>query len=442
MTDIYYAAAKGDIKLLKELIAAGRVDLNARTLINPWNKENLCTPLELVAQFGRWRMVNLLHEKRAHIDNDSGTNTGLALAVLEMLSTLKKTDPNYSPDPAHNVPTKKPTMLVHSRSSHDILKHELIWTIQTLLKHGASANAKVSNSSLDPLLILVVQKNNVELVKLLCKHGADPNIRNKNNDTPLHTACRNRNIEVAIELVKNKNIDINLVNDEGETPLMLALMASPPDIPLVQAFLDHPKIDLNVQDEEGYTALHYSKNAAIARMLCEKGANVNTLNSQGFTPADHQLMQMTPPSSWDPELIKVHIEFGNKADLTRWERYFSPSIKPILEIPAKVTEFFQNLNFTEIEKASQDPDTGELFRKNFMARAAGELDIPKSREHYQLDPNLSKIEVIKSIEQDLIIKALKPSVTKHMSDQAKRNTPPLRKVPEHKKSNSTSFNMF
>ncbi len=432
MTDIYYAAATGDIKLLKELIAAGGVDLNARgsfdeRRIDPRDspKKDL-TPLGLAAKYGHAEMVSFLLDQGVHVDdnmadnNDKATPLGLAIQNQYPWDYVWDYDtwvePPLKPSNPDNAALGYPKS---ARPTHGIPKKNMLEVGNILLKRGAKANTKVITPCLDTLLILAVQKSDVELIKLLQEYSADPRISNKNgdtplhkvtnveittmllkwgvdvnarnnyNETPLHTACEERKSEVAIELIKHPSTDVNLGKDYMETPLMTGLMASPPlDIMVVQAFLDHPKIDLNVQDEGGDTALHYSKNAAIARMLCEKGAKVNIPNEEGFTPVEYQLRQMAD-HRWDPELIKVHIEFGNKADLMRWERNFPASAKPILAISGKVTKLLHEPVVNEIIAASQDPDTGELFRKNFMVRAKeGELDIVQYLHQRSLNPDI------------------------------------------------------
>ena len=58
------------------------------------------------------------------------------------------------------------------------------------------------------------------MLKLLVRHGADPNLQNKHGSTPLHEAVVNRSVDSAVSLVKlGAKLDVR--NEEGQTPLEL-----------------------------------------------------------------------------------------------------------------------------------------------------------------------------------------------------------------------------
>lgn len=58
---------------------------------------------------------------------------------------------------------------------------------------------------------------------LLCHPFVDPNIRDKNKNTPFMIAVENRNFNAFNLLLDLCEIDINAENDEGETALFLAI---------------------------------------------------------------------------------------------------------------------------------------------------------------------------------------------------------------------------
>lgn len=58
---------------------------------------------------------------------------------------------------------------------------------------------------------------------------------------------------------------------------------------IVKRLLDHPKIQLEAEDRNGSTALHYAVqkgNLSIIRMLLEKNIRVDDTNMDGKTPLD------------------------------------------------------------------------------------------------------------------------------------------------------------
>jgi uncharacterized protein len=68
-------------------------------------------------------------------------------------------------------------------------------------------------------------------------------------------------------------------------------------------------IDLNAQDKNGYTALHFAaqyKNVDIARLLIEKGAKPDLIDDWGNTP----LWRALGPSEDNAQLINLLISSG------------------------------------------------------------------------------------------------------------------------------------
>ncbi|EAX86796.1 hypothetical protein TVAG_147380 [Trichomonas vaginalis G3] len=64
-------------------------------------------------------------------------------------------------------------------------------------------------------------KNNIEIVKLLINNGVNVNEMNENGETPLHSAISANCFEVAEFLIKN-GADVNKVNNSGNSPLQIA----------------------------------------------------------------------------------------------------------------------------------------------------------------------------------------------------------------------------
>ena len=107
--------------------------------------------------------------------------------------------------------------------------------VKCLLKKGADVNAKFNTATpASTPLHCASMDNNYELVKLLLENGADVNINNKYNETPLYCIiayCRlnDRKIErKIIKLLISKGADINAKNGEGITILSKAIQIGRP----------------------------------------------------------------------------------------------------------------------------------------------------------------------------------------------------------------------
>jgi len=70
-------------------------------------------------------------------------------------------------------------------------------------------------------LIIAVEKNFVDIIELLLKHeNIDVNIQNIDGNTPLHISLYT-NDDIAKLLLDHKDIDVNIQNIDGNTPLQI-----------------------------------------------------------------------------------------------------------------------------------------------------------------------------------------------------------------------------
>ncbi|KAL2046727.1 hypothetical protein ABVK25_011599 [Lepraria finkii] len=126
----------------------------------------------------------------------------------------------------------------------------------------------------------------LEVVKLLSLvDGINPNIRDERHRAPLHYAVSGNFCPIVEQLLKFKDIDVNVADEQQQTPLILAV--KPPilasrkvQLDNVRALLAMKDIDVNAQDRHGCTALTYcaqSRNNAVARLLLSRNATAVNL---------------------------------------------------------------------------------------------------------------------------------------------------------------------
>ena len=105
----------------------------------------------------------------------------------------------------------------------------------------------------------------VKVVSLL-KKGFDPNVRDKDYETPLHMTSDKKVAAILLE----KNADINARDESGKTPLHHKVDSGYFEI---VEFLIGKRADLNTWDSEGETPLHeavYNGHGQIVELLLEK----------------------------------------------------------------------------------------------------------------------------------------------------------------------------
>lgn len=126
-------------------------------------------------------------------------------------------------------------------------------------------------------LFEAVIKNNIARIELLINEGCDLNIRDQDGFTPLILAiATKKNIKVVKLLLTANSIDVNIRDKNGRNPLIWAASKGVYDI--AQLLIDKGA-DLNLRTKkEGYTALTTSivfGHKELAKLLIVKGANLD-----------------------------------------------------------------------------------------------------------------------------------------------------------------------
>ena len=128
-----------------------------------------------------------------------------------------------------------------------------------------------------------IEKGNLEICECYLAAGMDVNSRDKDGTPMLNIAVRNDNAQLVEWLLKN-GAELNPVSeDRGYTPLMDAVWRKNEEI---TKLLIDKGADVNVINKEGQTMIILSvgsENLEITRLLCEAGADVDIQDQMGMS---------------------------------------------------------------------------------------------------------------------------------------------------------------
>ena len=150
-----------------------------------------------------------------------------------------------------------------------------------LINNGADVN--ITNEINKTPLCRACEKRNTEIARLLIQSNADVSITNKNNKTPLLAACENGHTEIARLLIIEGRADVNIRNERGDTLLRIAWENN---YTKITSLLIKNGADLNENIKLVYILLHKACKKGdyhMAEMLINNGADVNITNKQGNT---------------------------------------------------------------------------------------------------------------------------------------------------------------
>ncbi len=200
---IHLAIAENQFEAAKLLVERG-ADLNVR------NADGRL-PLHDCFELGRDRFRDLLLNAGAEPD----VCAAAAYGMCERLREILERDPASANDLKTGISPVGWSIYGQQPES-----------IQILIEHGAILNRPPYDAAAWGVAAHVANK---QMARLLLEHGADPNCRDENGNTPAHLAIRSRivrNPSAFIELLLASGADPTITNGDGRTPLDEAMIES------------------------------------------------------------------------------------------------------------------------------------------------------------------------------------------------------------------------
>ena len=139
----------------------------------------------------------------------------------------------------------------------------------------------------DLLLMWACQNGDAKIAEIVMQKVPELNVSAKGfgGDSPLHHAIAQARLDMC-QMLLDRHADVNLVNDHGDTPLIVAAVRNLVDI--VELLIAQPGLKINAFSNEGSTALFYAAarghTATVLALLGHPRAGINKLDKLGWSP--------------------------------------------------------------------------------------------------------------------------------------------------------------
>lgn len=172
------------------------------------------TPLYKAAALGLTSVMQQLLEANAQIDkvNNNGFNALLLACEYNNVNCVKLLlKYGANPEVINHTDHSNPLMIAALNNCTEVLSHLI----------SLKVNLNATDINKNTALMLATQHLSIDAISMLLKAGADVNLAEKDDITPLHFICRSSRTK-AIEIVQlflKYGANINARNKKGKTPL-------------------------------------------------------------------------------------------------------------------------------------------------------------------------------------------------------------------------------
>ena len=267
-----YRNKAGNTPLL-EACSQGHVDV-ARYLLD--HNANIDAPTETTSDSALTWAGTLGNEATVAIESDSNKDSPLTFACrkghCDVVELLLERNANIE---YCNKEGLTPLMLAAHEGHTDV--------VQKLLKRMPDVEHR--NKDGCTALMFAAFVGHVKVAAMLLDHGAKINVESDSNkDSPLTFACRKGHCDV-VELLLERNANIEYCNKEGLTPLMLAALRGHTDV--AQKLLER-KANVNVPSASSndipLTSACWKGHHDVVKLLLEFNSDIEHRTKGGFTP--------------------------------------------------------------------------------------------------------------------------------------------------------------
>ncbi|MEY4464105.1 MAG: hypothetical protein RLZZ81_1076 [Pseudomonadota bacterium] len=201
-----------------------------------------------------------------------------------------------------------------------------------------------------------IYHSNLEIINyLLSLEKTNINEKGTDDNTLLHHAIYSNKPEIVELLLKHGNIDINVKNFQGHTPLTLTISIVGGNPTIVELLLKYQSINVNEKDSNGYTPLHQAINfnkPEIAELLINHSkVNVNEKDQYGDTPL-HQAI-----NSNKPEIVKLLLKHESIDVNEKNSNAYTPLHQAINSNKPEIAELLINHSKVNVHEKDQYGNT-------------------------------------------------------------------------------------
>ena len=218
---------------------------------------------------------------------------------------------------------------------HEALKHNAKHILVYLFKNVTRDIINKLNSKGNTILHMVMEQDNKNTLMLALKLGCDVNAVNNKDETPIFNAIR-AGLHENVRLIINYQADLYITNDDGDSPIILAVKTPKKDIRIVRILIEN---GANLDDTD-------NKDKSILDILREK-KNKTVEDQEIITYISNKIIkskdlpmgeELSVEQSQDLENIAYELE-----DMDKYEKKYDFTIT--LEYDEKEQKYPEDLHF-------------------------------------------------------------------------------------------------
>ena len=265
---LHFAAFEGHLNICKMLIYKHKVHLHM-TDNDGW------TALHCSARSGNCELVAYFAEilTDIHVKTNDGRNCLHIAALDEHLNLCKMLIDKHNVDV--NVADKRGWTAVHFSAQSGNCQ-----LVAYFAEMGTDVHLKTNDGS--NCLNIAAYQGHLNLCKMLIdKHKVDLHMTDNDGWTALHYSAQSGNCEL-VAYFAEMGIDIHLKTNDGRNCLHIAALKG--HLNLCKMLIDKHKVDVNVADKRGWTAVHFSAqsgNCQLVAYFAEMGTDIHLKANDG-----------------------------------------------------------------------------------------------------------------------------------------------------------------